>query len=73
MEANGSCRACFHVETVMRRGRCGTEVNMTLSVIAARCQISPFFVAVRHLPPERVEVFPQRENQEHCRKPPLCT
>ena len=41
MEANGSCRACFHAETVMRRGRCGTEVNMTLSVIAARCQISP--------------------------------
>ena len=42
MEANGSCRACFHAETVMRRGRCGTKVNMTLSVIAARCQISPF-------------------------------
>ena len=50
MEANGSCRACFHAETVMRRGRCGTEVSMTLSVIAARCQISPFRRCA-HLPP----------------------
>ena len=26
-----------------------------------------FECAPRHLPPERVEVFPQRESQEHCR------
>ncbi|MFR7616433.1 MAG: hypothetical protein ACLUZX_00375 [Subdoligranulum sp.] len=29
-----------------------------------------FECAPRHLPPERVEVFPQRESQEHCRKSP---
>ena len=58
MEANGSCRACFHAETVMRRGRCGTEVNMTLSVIAARCQI-PLFVTCGDIFPRPGEVFPQ--------------
>ena len=64
MEANGSCRACFHAETVMRRGRCGTEVSMTLSVIAARCQISPFRRCA-HLPPapgEDVTVGDKRGN-----------
>ena len=29
-----------------------------------------FECAPRHLPLERVEVFPQRESQEHCRKSP---
>ena len=39
VETNGRCSACFHAETGMRRGRCGTAVNITLSVIAARCQL----------------------------------
>ena len=39
IEGKDSCRAYFHAETVARRGCCGTAVNITLSVIAARCQL----------------------------------